>query len=394
MTETLVFISGKRTPFGANGGSLREITPTDLAVNAGRAALEQSRVDVKDIDHVIIGHVLYPAIDSIYTARHVGLKLGVPENVPALSVNRLCGTGFQVVIEAYHQMLAGDTRIALVGGVENMSMSPYVLQSARWGNKMGHVTIADTLTEALTDSFVKLPMAITAETLAEKYGISRTDCDNFALKSQQAYQDAFKRGYFEAEITPIPIKDKRGNVVDFKNDEHPKQDASADSLARLKTVFKKDGVITAGNASGIVDGASVLVVATENEAKKRGLSPLGRMISYGISGCDPKIMGIGPVPAAKEALRRVNMKIEQMDLIEVNEAFAPQTLAVQRELGIPMEKLNVNGGAIAVGHPLAASGSRILMHLLYELKRRKQRWGLGSACIGGGQGIAIIVEAL
>jgi acetyl-CoA acyltransferase 2 len=391
--ETLVFLSGKRTPFGSNGGSLKDVSPTDLAIGAGRAALEQSGVAPAEIDHVILGNVLHSAPDSIYTPRHVGLKLGVPVEVPALGVNRLCGSGFQAIIEASQQMQAGDTKIALVGGVENMSMSPYVVRGARWGLRMGHAPMSDTMFESLFDTFVNAPMAITAENLAVKYSISREQSDALALRSQQLAAQAQAAGRFRDEIAPFTVTDRKGNPTAIERDEHPKPDTTPEILAKLKAVFKKDGVVTAGNASGIVDGAALLVVATESEARRRGAKPLGRLVSYGIKGCDPAIMGIGPAPAAREALKRAGMTLEQMDLIEVNEAFAPQAAAVEKELGFPRDKLNVNGGAIAIGHPLAASGARITMALMYELKRRGKRYGLGSACIGGGQGIAVVLEA-
>jgi acetyl-CoA acetyltransferase family protein len=393
-SESLVFLAGKRTPFGANGGTLRDVNPTDLSVLAGQAALEQAQVSPEEIDHIILGNVLHSAPDSIYTPRHTGLKLGVPQAIPALGLNRLCGSGFQVIVEAYHQMLAGDTRIALVGGVENMSLSPYVVRGARWGMKMGHAPIQDMMIDSLTDTYAGIPMAITAENLAVSHQISREESDAFAHRSQQLYEAAAQAGRFQVEIAPYVTQDKKGNPLTLARDEHPKADSTAEKLARLKPVFKKDGVVTAGNASGIVDGAAMMVVATESEANRRKAKPIGRMVAYGIVGCDPKTMGIGPVPAAQIALKRAGMTISQMDLVEINEAFAPQTLAVAKDLKIPHEILNVNGGAIAVGHPLAASGTRIIQTLLYELHRRKKRWGLGAACIGGGQGIALIVEAL
>jgi acetyl-CoA acyltransferase 2 len=393
-TETLCFLAGKRTPFGANGGLLREVHPTDLSLFASQAALAQAQVDPTEVDHVIFGNVLYSPADSIYIPRHIGLRLGIPQSIPALGINRLCGTGFQVIVEAYHQMLAGDTQIALVGGVENMSMSPYVLRGARWGMKMGNAPVSDMMIDSLFDTYADIPMAITAENLGGKYLISREMSDAFALRSQKNYSEAAKEERFKNEIIPLSLKDKKGTSFTLEKDEHPKPDTTLEKLSGLKAVFKKEGLVTAGNASGIVDGAAALVVATESEVKRRKAEPLGRLVAYGISGCDPKIMGIGPVPAAQIALKRAGLKLSQMDLVEVNEAFAPQTLAVQKELEIPDEILNVNGGAIAVGHPLAASGSRIIQTLLYELHRRKKRYGLGSACIGGGQGIALIVESL
>ena len=393
MSENLVFLSGKRTPFGSNGGSLKDVNPTDLGVVASKAALEQSRVRPDQIDHVIFGNVLHSAPDSIYTPRHIGLHLGIPQAIPSLGVNRLCGSGFQAIIEAFQQMQSGDTEVALVGGLENMSMTPYAVRGARWGLRMGNSLMIDMLVEALTDSYAKVPMAITAENLAEQYKISREQADEFALRSQRLFQEARAAGRFRDEIAPYSIVNRKGETVVMDQDEHPKPETNEQILAKLKSIFKKDGTVTAGNASGIVDGAAALVVSTETRAKKENWSPLGRMVSYGVVGCDPTIMGIGPAPASRQALKRAGLSLSQMDLIEVNEAFASQTIAVERELEIPREKLNVNGGAIAVGHPLAASGTRIVQHLLYELKRQKKRYGLGTACIGGGQGIAIIVES-
>jgi acetyl-CoA acyltransferase 2 len=392
--QTLYILSGKRTPFGAYGGSLKDWNPSDLSAAAGRAALEQAKVTPEQIQHVILGNVLHSAGDSIYTPRHMGLKLGVPKSVPALGINRLCGSGFQVLIEAYHQMLAGDTDCALVGGVENMSLTPYVLKGARWGLRMGHSEMSDMMTEALTDSYVQIPMAITAENLAVQYKISKEDSDAFALRSQQLAAAAAKEGRFRDEIVPVEIKDRKGNVTKLDHDEHPRPETTIETLAKLKPMFKKDGVVTAGNASGIVDGAAAMVVANGKFVKESNAKPLGLLAGYAVVGCDPAIMGIGPAPAIRELLKKTGKTLDEIDLIEVNEAFAPQTLAVEKELRLSRDRLNVNGGAIAVGHPLAASGTRITMHVLYELRRRGKRWGIGSACIGGGQGIALLIEAL
>jgi acetyl-CoA acyltransferase 2 len=394
MKDSLVFLAGKRTPFGSYGGRLKDVNPSDLGLSPSVAALKQSGVDPSEIDHVIFGNVLHSAKDSICTPRHIGLKAGIPVPVPALGINRLCGSGFQAIVEAWHQMLAGDTKLALVGGVENMSMSPYVLRNARWGMKMGHGEVADSMVESLYDTYPQASMGTTAENLAEQYKITRSEADDFALRSQELCQKGRAAGAFQEEIAPFIVVDRKGNPQTLDRDEHPRPETTRETLAKLKSTFKKDGTVTAGSASGIVDGAAALIVASEAEATRRGAKPLGRMIAYGIQGCDPRIMGIGPVPAARQALQRAGLKLEQMDLIEVNEAFAPQALAVVKELGIPMDRFNVNGGAIAIGHPLAASGTRIIMHLLYELRRRGKRYGLGSACIGGGQGIAIVVEAL
>jgi acetyl-CoA acetyltransferase family protein len=390
---SLVFLAGKRTPFGSFGGSLKDESPSDLTQAAGLSALSQGQVNPSEVDHVIVGNVLYSSADTIYFPRHTGLKLGVPLSVPALGINRLCGSGFQVVVEAYLQMLAGDTKIALVAGVENMSLSPYALRGTRFGLKMGHSPVQDTMIDSLFDSHIQLPMGLTAENLAESHLFTREQVDAFALKSQQNYQKAAGAGVFKEEIVPYSVKDRKGNSVLLDKDEHPRGETTLEKLSQLKPSFKKGGVVTPGNASGIVDGAAALVVATESEAVRRGSKPLGRLVSYGIAGCDPKVMGIGPVPASQIALKKAGMNISQMDLIEVNEAFAPQTLAVAKDLEIPANILNVNGGAIAVGHPLAASGTRIVMTLLYELKRRGKKYGLATACIGGGQGIALVLEA-
>jgi acetyl-CoA acyltransferase 2 len=391
--ESLVFLSGKRNPFGANGGSFRDVPTTDLALSSAQAAIAQAGVRPDQIDHTIYGSVLYSTAESIYIPRHIGLKAGIPLDRPALGLNRLCGSGFQVIVEAYMQMLAGDSQCVLVGGVENMSLVPYLLRSARWGSKMGNQVVADMMMESLTDAYSQTPMAITAENLAEIYKITREQSDTFSLRSQKRYAEGLAQGAFKEEIAPFKMKNRKGEDVSYDKDEHPKPETTLDILAKLKPVFKKDGIVTAASASGIVDGAASMVVSTEKFAQSSGLKPLGRLIAYGVSGCDPKIMGIGPVPASKHALKKAGMTLGQMDLVEVNEAFAAQALSVQKELQIPDEIFNVNGGAIAIGHPLAASGTRITQHILYELRRRKRRFGLAAACIGGGQGIALVVEA-
>lgn len=392
--QSLVFLGAKRTPFGAFGGSMKDANPSDMAASASKAALAQAGVDAKQIQHVIVGNVVQSTVDSIYVARHTGLKAGVPIEVPALAINRLCGSGFQTIIDAYGQMCLGDTEVALVGGTESMSLVPYVVRNARWGNKMGHTQFEDYLFAALTDSYCGCPMAITAENLGSKYGITRAQVDELAYSSQMRTKAAAEKKLFESEIAPYSIVDKKGNATSLTSDEHPKPNTTPEILAKLKSVFKENGLVTAGNASGMVDGAAMMVVSTEKFATQKNLKPLGRLVSYGIAGVDPNIMGIGPVPAARAALKKAGMTMAQMDLIEVNEAFAAQYLAVEKELELDRSRTNVNGGAIAIGHPLAASGARITTHLLYELKRRGKRYGLGSACIGGGQGIAVIVEAL
>lgn len=389
----LVFVGAKRNPFGAFGGALKEVNLSELGASAAKAALEQAGVAATEVQHVIVGNVLQSSADSIYVPRHIGLKAGVPLEVPALGINRLCGSGFQVIVEAQQQMWAGDTEVALVGGVENMSMTPYVLRSARWGTRLGHGQVEDYLFASLSDPYCGCPMAITAENLGAKYGVTRQMVDEYSYNTQMRTKAATEKGLFKAEIAPYAIVDKKGNTTTVDKDEHPKPETTAETLAKLKSVFKENGLVTAGNASGIVDGASMMVVATADYAKKKNLKPLGRLVSYGIAGVDPALMGIGPAPASRQALKRAGMTLAQMDLIEINEAFGAQYLAVEKELELDRARTNVNGGAIAIGHPLAASGTRLTSHLLYELKRQGKRFGLASACIGGGQGIAVIVEA-
>jgi acetyl-CoA acyltransferase 2 len=390
---TIVAVSGKRTPFGSFGGGLKDVGATQLAVAAGKAAIEQAGLQPSDIDHVVIGNVVQSGADAAYVPRHVGLHLGVPVNVGALGLNRLCGSGFQSWVTAAQMILTGEVSIALAGGVEQMSQIPYVLRGARFeGYRMGNQVVEDYMTSALTDAYSNTPMAITAENLAEKYGISREQCDEFSILSQRRYADALAKNYFAPEMTSVKVVTKKGEI-EITKDEHPKPDVTLEKLRTMKPLFKPGGTVTAATASGIVDGAAMSVLMTEAEAKRRGLKPMARLISWASVGCDPKIMGIGPAGAIRKALDFCGMKLEQMDLVEVNEAFAAQFLSVEKELGLNREKTNVSGGAIAVGHPLGASGTRIMNHLMYELGRRPQaRYGVGSACIGGGQGIAIIIE--
>ncbi|MEZ4473930.1 MAG: acetyl-CoA C-acetyltransferase [bacterium] len=393
LAQDIVFLAAKRTAFGTFSGALSGFSATDLGVHAAQAALAQSGVEPEAIDHVVFGNVLQTSADAIYLARHVGLRAGLPQRVPAVTVNRLCGSGFEAITAGAREILVGDADAVLVGGTESMTQAPHVVRGGRSGFRFGaSPKLEDTLWECLTDSFTGLPMAMTAENLAEKYSISREDCDAYALRSQQAWAEAQEAGRFADEIAPIELKSRKGVTV-FDRDEHPRT-ATAEGLAGLKPVFKKDGTVTAGNASGICDGAAALVMSTMDFAATRGLTPIGRLVQWGVSGCDPSIMGIGPVPATRIALERAGLGIGDLDVIEVNEAFAPQYLAVEKALELPREKTNVNGGAIALGHPLGASGARIMAHVLYELRRRGGRYGLGSACIGGGQGIAIVVEAL
>jgi acetyl-CoA acyltransferase 2 len=392
-SEEIWFLSGKRTAFGTFGGSLKDLTATDLAVETAKAALAQAKVSPDDIQHVVYGNVIHTSADAIYLPRHVGLRSGVPIPVPALGVNRLCGSGFQAFVNAAELLLTGQAQVVLAGGTESMSQAPHVIRGARWGLPLGKGQLEDSLWTALTDSYTGDPMAITAENLAVQYKISQEAVDEYAVLSQKRFAAAQEAGRLTAELCPIELKSKKGTTR-FEKDEHNRPDTTLEGLKKLPKVFKKDGVVHAGAASGICDGAGSAVLATRSWAESKGLKPLGRLLQWGVSGCDPKIMGIGPAPAIRRLLERAEMQLGEADLIEVNEAFAPQYLAVEKELGLPREKTNVDGGALAVGHPLGASGARITLHLLYELKRRGARYGIGSACIGGGQGIALLVEAM
>jgi len=389
--EEVVILSGKRTPFGKFGGSLRDFTATELGVIAARAAFEQAKISPQEINHVIFGNAQQTSSDAIYLARHIGLKASVPISAPALTVNRICGSGFQSIVSGAQLLLLGEANFVLAGGTENMSQAPHVIRGARWGIALGQGKMEDSLWSALTDSYCDFSMALTAENLVARYGISREAADQFAYESQMKTNAAQEAGRLSEEIVQVEIKDGKGKAL-LEKDEHPRPETTMEGLANLKPVFKKDGIVTAGNASGISDGAAAIVLTTAEIAKERGLKPLGQILSWGIVGCEPDIMGIGPAPAIQMALKRAGLTLDQMDLIEVNEAFAPQYLAVEKELGLDRKKVNVNGGAIAIGHPLGASGTRITVTLLYELRRRGARYGIGSACIGGGQGIALLIE--
>jgi acetyl-CoA C-acetyltransferase/acetyl-CoA acyltransferase 2 len=392
--EKIVFVSGKRTAFGAFGGSLKDVTATDLGVVAAKATLEQAGVSADKVDHVIFGNVVQSSADAAYLPRHIGLKSGVPVGVGALAVNRLCGSGFQSWVSAVQMIQTGEASVVLAGGVEQMSLIPYVARKVRFdGMRMGNFELEDLMTSALTDAYTQTPMAITAENLAVKYNITREQCDQYAIRSQTRFKAALDKDCFSQELTPVTVTTRKGEVVVAK-DEHPKPDSTLEKLSALKAIFKKDGVVTAASASGIVDGAACSLLMSESKAKELGVKPLARIVSYASVGCDPTIMGIGPAGASRLALQRAGLTLEQMDLVEVNEAFAAQYLAVEKELGLDPAKTNVNGGAIAVGHPLGASGTRIMNHLVYELHRRNAKYALGSACIGGGQGIAVIIERL
>lgn len=394
MDKDIVFLSGARTAFGTFGGTLKNFTATDLGVFAARGALERAGIAPEEIQHVIFGNAQQTSADALYLARHVGLRVGVPVPVPALTVNRVCGSGFQSIVNGAQMLLLGEADFVLAGGTESMSQAPHVVRGARWGIGLGQGKLEDSLWTALTDTYCDLPMALTAENLASRFGVTRQACDEFAYRSQQKTKAAQESGKLAQEIVPVEIKGRRGEVSLFDRDEHPRPGTTLEGLAALKPYFKKDGVVTAGNASGISDGAAAVVLSTAGKARQKGIKPFARLVSWGIAGCDPDVMGFGPVPASRLALERSGRTLDDMDVIEVNEAFAGQYLAVEKELGLDREKVNVNGGAIAIGHPLGASGTRLTVTLLYELRARKAHYGLATACIGGGQGIALVVEAL
>jgi len=380
--KDIVIVSGKRTPMAEYGGALRELSALELGGIAAKAAIEQSKFEPREFDHAVFGNALQTSGDALYGARHVALKAGLPVEVPALTVNRLCGSGIQSIISAAQLIQLGEASVVLAGGMESMSQAPHVIRGARWGLRLGQGKLEDSLMVALLDTWCGCYMATTAENLARKYGITRETQDEFALRSQKLAAAAWEAGRFRDEITPVEKLDR---------DDHMRPDATPEGLAKLKPAFGKDGFVTAGNASGIVDGGAAIVVTTADRAKTK---PLGRIVSWGIAGVPPEIMGIGPVPATKIALEKASIKLSDIDLVEINEAFAAQYLAVEKALELDRSKVNVNGGAIALGHPLGATGTRLVMTVLYELRRSKKRLGLAGACIGGGQGIAIIVEAL
>ena len=391
----IVFLSGARTGFGTFGGALKDFSATDLGAIAAKGALARSGAEPKAVDHVVFGNVLQTSADAIYLARHIGLRAGLPIETPAVTVNRLCGSGFEAIAQAGQQIVLGESEVVLAGGTESMSQAPHVVRGARWGLRLGPAPpFEDSLWEALRDPSCGLSMAETAENLATKYRISRQAVDCYAARSQSAAAQGWKDAAFAEEIVPVSIPNRKTKQnEDWAADEHMRPGTTPEALAKLPPYFKKDGVVTAGNASGICDGAAALVLASGRFASERGLRPLGRLLAWASAGVEPSIMGIGPVPASRKALARAGLKLDDMDLVEVNEAFAAQYLAVEQELGLDRERTNVDGGAIAIGHPLGASGARITLHLLHALRRRGGRYGLGSACIGGGQGAAVIVEA-
>jgi acetyl-CoA acetyltransferase family protein len=393
MAKQIFILGGARTPMTTHVGALKDFSAIDLGAIASKAALDRSGTKPEWIDHVVFGNVQQSSVDAHYGARHVGLKAGLPIEVPALTVNRLCGSGIQALISGAQQIQVEEAGFVLAGGMESMSQVPHVIRGGRIGFKLGQGKLEDWLWEGLNDPYAGCSMAITAENCAAKYGITREESDAYALRSQQLAHQAWTSGSMKEEVTPVEIKSKKG-VVLVEQDDHMRPDTTLEILAKLPAVFKKDGVVTAGNASGIVDGAAALVIAGEDAVKVRGAKPLGRMVSWATVGVEPTLMGMGPAPAIRKALERAKLSLGDLDLVEINEAFAPQYLACEKELGLNRDRVNVNGGAIAIGHPLGASGARLVLTLLLELRRRGQRYGVASACIGGGQGIAMIVEAL
>ncbi len=394
MDKEVVIIDGARTPFGTFGGTLRDVEATDLAIITAKEAMRRSCVEPSVIDAVVVGNVIQSTGAAAYIARHMALAVGVPTETPALIVNRLCGSGLQAVVTGAQWLLLGEAQWVLAGGSESMSSAPYVVKGARWGLGLDGGKLEDALWHALVDPYRKTPMAVTAENVAAKYGLTREEVDEFAYTSQMRAKEATEAGRLREEIVPVPVRGKGGATVLFDKDEHIRGDATLEGLAKLKPRFKEGGVVTAGNASGINDGAGMMVVTTMANARERGLKPLGRVISWSTVGVDPDIMGMGPARAIPIAVKRAGMSMDQIDLFEVNEAFAAQYLGVEKELGLDRSKTNVNGGAVAIGHPLAASGARLAITTLYELRRRGKRYGVASLCIGGGQGIAAVLENL
>ena len=392
MREVFI-VHGARTAFGAFGGSLKDLSALDLGAIAAREAIRRAGVRPEDIDHTVMGNAQQTSKDALYGARHVALRAGVPVEKPALTVNRICGSGLQAIVTAAQHILLGEANLVLAGGMESMSQAPHVIRGARWGIPLGQSKLEDSLWESLTDTWCDTSMAMTAENLAEKYSVTRQDADEYALRSQHGAARAAEAGYFKEEITPVEVKSKKG-VMTIERDEHIRPDANLESMAKLSPVFKKDGVVTAGNASGICDGAAVVVVASREAVEKHNLKPIGKLLSYAVVGVEPRIMGIGPANAIREACAKAKLAVNDLETIEVNEAFAPQVVAVERELKIERARLNPNGGGISLGHPLGASGARLALTLLLHMRRQRQKVGVASLCIGGGQGIAAVFEAV
>merc|ERR1712001_719678 len=395
LKQGIFVVAAKRTPFGTFGGALKSHTPTDLQVHALAAAMKAGNVQPDMVDSVVVGNVLTAAAaDCPYVARHTALRAGLRLETPANTVNRLCGSGFQAIVNGCQDIALGDAQVVMTGGTDNMSACPYAVRDIRFGTKLGSdPKLEDMMWASLTDLHTKTPMGVTAENLAVKYELTRDEVDDFAIRSQQTWGVANEKGVFADEIVPVSIKTRKG-MVEMTTDEHPKPKTLKEQIAKLPPVFKKGGVVTAASASGICDGAAAVVVASESAVKEQGLTPLARVVGYGLAGCEPTIMGIGPVPATRAMCTSTGIGLDDVAEIEINEAFGAQTLACANELGIPLEKLNTCGGPSALGHPLAASGSRISAHLVHKLRQNGEKYGIGSACIGGGQGISILFEAV
>jgi len=392
----IAIVSGARTPFGRYCGKLKDFTAQELGAVAGKGAIERAGIDTKEFDHAVFGNAQQTSGDALYGARHVGLRAGLPIETPALTVNRLCGSGMQSIVSGAQMIQTDEAKIVLAGGMEAMSQAPFVIRGRDGFTLAPGGKLEDSLMVALLDSYCNSYMANTAELLGSEFGITREMQDEFALRSQQKADAAYKKGRIQEELVPVPLKNSKGEATgeSLTEDDHRRPQTTLEGLGKLKAAFGKNGTVTAGNASGIVDGAAAVVLMSLEEARKRSIEPLGRIVSWGIAGVEPKVMGRGPVPATKIALQKAGLSLDYIDLIEVNEAFAAQYLAVEKELGLDREKVNVNGGAIALGHPLGATGTRLVITLLYELRRRKKKYGLATACIGGGQGIAMIVESM
>jgi len=389
----VVVVGGVRTAIGGYGGALKDVPPSELAAQVVREAVKRARIDPKQVGALVLGNVIHTEAKDMYIARVACIDGGLPQETPALTVNRLCGSGLQAIISAAQSIALGDTDIAVGGGTESMSRGGYLLPSLRWGQRMNEATATDMMVGALTDPFDATHMGITAENIAAQWKITREEQDAFAVESHRRALHAIKQGYFKEQILPIELKTRKGTTL-FDIDEHPRADASLEGMAKLRAVFKKDGSVTAGNASGINDGAAAVVLMEKSAAAKQGLQLMVRLVSYGMAGVDPKIMGIGPVPASKRALEKAGLKIADMDVIESNEAFAVQALAVACDLKFDPKKTNPNGGAVALGHPVGATGAILTVKALYELQRINGRYALVTMCIGGGQGIAAIFERM
>lgn len=394
MIETdVVFLSGARTAIGSFGGALKDVPPTTLGAHAAKAAIARAGIAGADVEHVVFGNVIHTEARDMYLSRVAAMEAGVPKEAPALTVNRLCGSGLQAILSAAQSILLGDAQIALAGGAESMSRGGYLLPNARWGQRMGAATAVDMMLGVLNDPFGHGHMGVTAENVSTRYDIPREQQDAAAVESHQRAARAIAAGHFREQIAPFEIAGRKGTVI-FDTDEHVRPEATVADMAKLKPVFKKEGTVTPGNASGINDGAAAVILATAGAARERGLTPLARLVSWGLAGVEPDEMGMGPVPAVTIALKKAGLRVEDIDLIESNEAFAAQACAVSKQLGFDPARVNPNGGAIALGHPVGATGAILMVKTLYELKRTGGRYGLITMCIGGGQGIAMIVERI